>query len=129
LLVQRLGDARAGRATTAADLAQGAVQPSCSSATPGALHDALPADYWQAFDDFLARLNRLAPGVDAPDTLVYAPAEERLWHISTNEHLQTAVPGLFVAGDATGQSQGVIQAGIAGLLAGGGVARYLSHED
>ena len=53
-------------------------------------------------------------------------AEEHFWHVPTDDHLQTVVPGLFVAGDAAGHSQGVIQAGVAGLLAGGGVAAYLS---
>ena len=39
--------------------------------------------------------------------------------------MQTTTPGLFVAGDGPGQSQGIIQASIAGLLAGEGLAAYL----
>ncbi len=125
LLVQRLGDLRARRATTPAALAANAIQPS-SIQLPGDFSDMYPTAYWEALDGFLARLSRLAPGVDSADTLVYGPAEERFWHFPTDEHLQTGVPGLFVAGDATGQSQGVIQAGVAGMLAGEGVARYLA---
>jgi uncharacterized FAD-dependent dehydrogenase len=128
LLVQRLGDIRTRHPTTAADLAANAVQSSCADALPGSFYDALPAAYWEAFDDFLSRLETLAPGVDASATLVYAPAEERFWHFPTNERLETNVPGLLVAGDATGQTQGVIQAGIAGMLAGEGAARFLASR-
>jgi uncharacterized FAD-dependent dehydrogenase len=126
LLVQRLGDLRALCATTPSALAANAVQPSNAEALPGDFAEAYPAAYWEALGDFLARLSQLAPGVDSADTLVYAPAEERFWHFPTDERLQTAASGLFVAGDATVQSQGVIQAGVAGMLAGEGVARYLT---
>lgn len=125
LLVQRLADLRARRATTADTLAENAVQPTCTTSLPADFADVFPAAYWDALEQLIARLDRLAPGVAAGDTLVYAPAEERFAHFPTDAHLQTAVPGLFVAGDATGQSQGVIQAGVAGTLAGEGVATYL----
>jgi uncharacterized FAD-dependent dehydrogenase len=125
LVVQRLEDVRARRATTAETLAANCVRPTCVDTTPGTLADAYPDAYWEAFEDFIARIERLAPGVSRGEMLVYGPAEERFWHVPTDERLQTAVPGLFVAGDAAGHSQGVIQAGVAGLLAGGGVAAYL----
>jgi uncharacterized FAD-dependent dehydrogenase len=125
LLVQRLGDLRARRATTPIDLAANSIQPSHPDALPGDFAEVYPPAYWDALDDLLARLGRLAPGAGGNETLVYTPAEERFWHVPTGEELQTDVPGLFVAGDATGQSQGVIQAGIAGMLAGTGAACYL----
>lgn len=126
LVVQRLADARAGEATTAETLARNAVTPTCADAAPGALHDVYPSPFWRAFEDFLGRLERLAPGVADGNTLVYGPAEERYWYFPTDEQLQTGVPGLFVAGDGTGQSQGIIQAGVTGLLAGAGLAEYLT---
>jgi uncharacterized FAD-dependent dehydrogenase len=92
---------------------------------PGLLADAYPSAYWEAFEDFIGRIDRLAPGVASGEMLLYGPAEEHFWHVPTDARLQTDVPGLFVAGDAAGHSQGVIQAGVAGLLAGGGVAEYL----
>jgi uncharacterized FAD-dependent dehydrogenase len=125
LVVQRLEDVRAHRATTREALAASRVQPTFTDATPGMLADVYPTAYWAAFEDFIARIDRLAPGVAHGDMLLYGPAEEHFWHVPTDDGLQTAVPGLFVAGDAAGHSQGVIQAGVAGLLAGGGVAAYL----
>ena len=126
LIVQRLGDVRRGQATSTESIAANAIQPTCADALPGALFDAYPDAYWQAFESFLARLDQLAPGVASDDTLLYGPAEERFQHFPTDEGLQTSTPGLFVAGDAPGQSQGIIQAGVAGLVAGAGLARYLA---
>lgn len=125
LIVQRMADVRARRATTAEALVVNSVQPSCAEATPGALHDAYPDAYWDACEDFLARIATLAPGVLSGDALAYGPAEERFWYFPTDDQMQTTTPGLFVAGDGPGQSQGIIQASIAGLLAGEGLAGYL----
>ncbi len=126
LTVQRLEDARQRRATTAEALAASPIRPTDPTAAPGALHDVYPDAYWAAFEDFLGRLERLAPGVTSGETLLYGPAEERFWHFPTDAHMQTTTPGLFVAGDGPGQSQGVIQASVAGLLAGEGLAAALA---
>ncbi|HET9109798.1 MAG TPA: FAD-dependent oxidoreductase [Ktedonobacterales bacterium] len=125
LIVQRLGDVRRREATTAEALSANSVRPSDSTAIAGTLFDAYPQVYWRAFDVFLERVNRLAPGALSDDALVYGPAEERFWGFPTDELLQTTAPGLFVAGDGAGQSQGIIQASVAGLLAGEGMARAL----
>lgn len=125
LVVQRFEDARARRATTARALAASSLRPTCADAVPGLLADAYPSAYWEAFEDFIGRIDQLAPGVASDEMLLYGPAEEHFWHVPTDGRLETGVPGLFVAGDAAGHSQGVIQAGVAGLLAGGGVAEYL----
>lgn len=126
LTIQLLADARAGRATTPDALAASPIRPSDASATPGDLRDVYPAAYWAAFEDFLARMERLAPGVSAGETLLYGPAEERFWYFPTDAHMQTTTPGLFVAGDGPGQSQGIIQASVAGILAGEGLAETLA---
>lgn len=128
LIVQRLGDARRQQATTMQALAANSVQPSDPTAQPDALHDAYPDAFWAAFEQFLQRLDQLMPGVTHDDTLLYGPAEERFWGFPTDDLLQTTAPGLFVAGDGAGQSQGIIQASVAGLLAGEGMARALASE-
>ncbi len=125
LIVQRLGDVRRRVATSAEALAENSVRPTDATAVAGALFDAYPEAYWRAFDEFLGRIDRLAPGVNNDDALVYGPAEERVWGYPTDDTLQTTTPGLFVAGDGAGQSQGIIQASVAGLLAGEGMARAL----
>lgn len=125
LTVQRLGDVRRRRPTSVEALATNSVRPTDATAVPGALYDAYPQMYWRAFESFLERIDRLAPGALTDDALVYGPAEERFWGFPTDDLLQTTTPGLFVAGDGAGQSQGIIQASVAGLLAGEGMARAL----
>lgn len=126
LIVQRLGDAFEGRATDASTLRRDSpIQPTCLDASPGALHDLYPPAYWSALEDLLTKIARLAPALSWGDALAYGPAEERFWRFPTDDHLQTSAPGLFVSGDGPGQSQGVIQAGVAGLLAGRGAAELL----
>lgn len=126
LAVQRMGDIRAGQVTTARALDENAVRPTYRDATPGAIRNLYPATFWEACEDLLGRIERLAPGVRSDDVLAYAPAEERFWHFPTDARMQTTVPGLFVAGDGPGHSQGIIQAGVAGTLAGRGAAAYLA---
>lgn len=125
LIVQRLGDLRRRVATSAEALAENSVRPTDDTAVAGALFDVYPEAYWRAFDEFIGRIDRLAPGVNSDDTLVYGPAEERVWGYPTDATLQTTTRGLFVAGDGAGQSQGIIQASVAGLLAGEGMALAL----
>jgi uncharacterized FAD-dependent dehydrogenase len=125
LIVQRLGDVRSHTATSEQALAASVVQPTCPDALAGRLDDLYPQAYWDTLDQLLARIERLAPGTDSADVLVYAPAEERFWAFPTDDLLQTDIAGLFVAGDGPGHSQGVVQAGVSGTLAGAGVARYL----
>lgn len=125
LVVQRLEDIQAQRETSAEALTRNSIQPTCATAQAGTLYDAYPSAYWEAFDDFLERIERLAPGTMSGDVLVYGPAEERFWYFPTDDQLQTTTPGLFVAGDAAGQSQGIIQASVAGVLAGEGIRAYL----
>ncbi len=128
LVVQRLGDLWQKRATSAAGLAANSVRPSCESALPGSLHDAYPPQFWEAVDQLLSRIVALAPDAAGADTLIYGPAEERFWHVPTDDRLQSSLTGLFVAGDGPGQSQGAVQAAVAGLLAGAGVATYLGYS-
>jgi uncharacterized FAD-dependent dehydrogenase len=129
LIVQRLGNVRRRQPTTDEALAANSVRPTDPTAIAGALYDAYSETYWQAFEQFLERINELAPGILMDDALVYGPAEERFWGFPTDDLLQTTSPGLFVAGDGAGQSQGIIQASVAGLLAGEGMAHALAQRE
>ena len=55
----------------------------------------------------LQRLNRIMPGVNNDDTLIYAP--EAKFHAlrikNSDGYLQTSIPGIYVAGDGAGLSR------------------------
>jgi uncharacterized FAD-dependent dehydrogenase len=126
LLVQRMGDYRANRASrrsSGGPLAR-------DQLFPGNIRDILPGTYFEAFDEFIARLSRLVPGVADDEMLIYGPSVE-WWmeKIATDEHMQ-AVPGLYAVGDGAGWSQGIVQAAGTGLAAAEHISgRILSRDE
>jgi uncharacterized FAD-dependent dehydrogenase len=70
-----------------------------------------------------------APG-DITSTLLYAP-EIKFFdtHFPTDRNLETNVKGIFVAGDGTGKSRGIVGAAISGMIAAKGIARKFSGND
>ena len=125
LVVQRLADLRRRVPTSAAALAANSVRPSCDAATPGALHDVIRPSSGTRWTTSSAASARSRP--PSPTTICCSTAPPKSASgTSPPTILQSTVPGLFVAGDGPGQSQGAVQAGVAGLLAGTGLANYLS---
>lgn len=121
LLAQRLSDLRIGQASRSDDVA--ALLPTCEEAVAGDLASTLPSSFVGRMDQFLERLERLAPGLTAHDMIAYGPAIE--WWMErvdvADAHMATSVPGVSVCGDGSGWSQGIVHAAATGLLAAGGI--------
>jgi uncharacterized FAD-dependent dehydrogenase len=123
LLVQRLGDFKRNRPSDLSRIATGAVKPSTNQSLTANLRDmGFPLNFDQKFLSFIERIGRLAPSVADDDTLLYAPAVE-WWmpRIATNRTMETACPGLYVAGDGAGVSQGIMYAAVTGVLVADGI--------
>ena len=118
ILVQRLGDLRAGRRSTAKRIAQSVVEPTMPSATPGDLSFVLPYRHLIDILDFLEAMDTLAPGVAADGTLLYG-IEVKFYssRLELDSDLQTQVAGLFAVGDGAGVTRGLVQSGASGLVA------------
>lgn len=123
LLVQRLQDYWALRSSAAREVAM--ARPTPSLWAPGNMRDIFSSSFFDHFDALMERLLVIAPRLDSPRTLMYGPAIE-WWmrKVSADHQLQTQVPGLFVAGDGAGWSQGIVHAAATGLL----VAEAISGE-
>jgi hypothetical protein len=68
-------------------------------------------------------LDRVMPGINSGSTLLYAPEVKfRSSSIQTDKILQTAVSGLFVAGDASGASGSITGAAATGIIAARGMS-------
>jgi uncharacterized protein len=115
LLVQRLVDYWQGCASFAG--AVRSANPTTDLWSAGDLRKLLPFEFFGHFDAFLDELLVIAPQLGSPNTLLYGPAIE-WWmnRVATDEGLQTEVPGLFVAGDGAGWSQGIVHAAACGFL-------------
>jgi hypothetical protein len=118
ILVQRLGDLRAGRRSTAERLAQAGITPTMPSATPGDLAFVLPYRHLANIVDFLEAMDALAPGVAADDTLLYG-IEVKFYssRLELDRNLQTRITGLYAVGDGAGVTRGLVQSGASGLVA------------
>jgi uncharacterized FAD-dependent dehydrogenase len=118
VLLQRLGDLREGRRSTPERIKRGGVKPTLKDATPGDLSFALPYRYLTGIVEMLQAMDRLAPGVASPDTLLYGI--EVKFYSSRPElspALETEVGNMFAVGDGAGVSRGLIQASASGVVA------------
>jgi uncharacterized FAD-dependent dehydrogenase len=124
ILVQRLGDLLQGRRSTPARIEEGAVRPTLPSATPGDLSFVLPYRHLTGIIEMLGAMDRLAPGVAAPDTLLYG-VEVKFYsgRLQLSPSLETEVANMFAAGDGAGVSRGLIQASASGVVAAREVLR------
>ncbi|MRS11859.1 MAG: FAD-dependent oxidoreductase [Actinobacteria bacterium] len=118
ILVQRLGDLRAGRRSTAKRLAESVVTPTMPSATPGDLSFVLPYRHLVDILDFLDAMDTMAPGVAADGTLLYG-IEVKFYssRLELGRDLQTKVAGLYAIGDGAGVTRGLVQSSASGLVA------------
>ena len=128
VLVQRLGDLKAGRRSTAARIARGLVRPSLATAEPGDLSFVLPYRHLKGIMEMIGALESIMPGIDGPHTLLYG-VEVKFYslRLALSEELQSSIGGLFIAGDGGGVTRGVIQASASGIVAAEGIKKALSH--
>ena len=126
VVVQRFGDLKEGRKTSAEGLKTGKVRPSYKGAVPGDLGLILPWRYIQAITEMLDALDKIIPGICLPDTLLYG-LEVKFYssRIELSDDLETEIKGLFAAGDGAGVSRGLIQASVSGVMAARGIKKRL----
>jgi len=116
VLVQRLGDLRAGRRSTEKRLAKGVVRPTLPEATPGDLSLVLPYRHLVNILEMLEALDRMAPGVNSRHTLLYG-VEVKFYssRVDLTPALETKIRGLYAAGDGAGVTRGLVQASASGV--------------
>lgn len=118
ILVQRLGDLRVGRRSTAKRIAQSVIVPTMPSATPGDLSFVLPYRHLVDILEFLDAMDSLAPGVADDGTLLYG-VEVKFYssRLELGKDLHTHIAGLYAVGDGAGVTRGLVQSGASGIVA------------
>ena len=126
IMVQRLGDLRAGRRTTDQRLERCITRPTLRDATPGDLNLVLPYRYVVNILEMLDALDQVAPGVALRHTLLYG-VEAKFYssRLQLTPDLETDVHNLFAAGDGAGVTRGLVQASASGLVAAREILRRL----
>ena len=128
VIVQRLGDLKAGRRSTPRRIERGLVEPTLQGATPGDISFALPYRHLSGILEMLDALDKLAPGVGSPHTLLYG-LEIKFYSskLKVSPSLETELPGLFAAGDGAGITRGLVQAAVSGVVAAREIGRRLTR--
>lgn len=119
VLVQRFKDLKNGKRSTHDRLGRSVIKPTLESAVPGDISFAIPSRVMSDLRDFLTHLNVIMPGIDGPNTLLYAP-EIKLYSIridlkKTLESKQ--IENLYFIGDGAGITRGVMQSAMSGIVA------------
>jgi uncharacterized FAD-dependent dehydrogenase len=126
IMVQRLGDLRAGRRTTDQRLERCITRPTLQEASPGDLNLVLPHRYVVNILEMIDALDQVAPGVASRHTLLYG-VEAKFYssRLRLSRDLETGVHNLFAAGDGAGVTRGLVQASASGLVAAREIRRRL----
>ena len=126
VLVQRFGDLVGGRRTNEHRMGKSTVRPTLTAAVPGDLSLTLPKRQLDDIIEMIYQLDKIAPGTANYDTLLYG-AEVKFYssRLALSGELETALPGLFAAGDGAGVTRGLAQAGASGVQAARAIARRI----
>jgi len=118
IIVQRLGDLHQGHRSTMERIRRGTVQPTLAGATAGDLAFVLPYRHLRDILDMLEAMDKLVPGVNGRDTLLYG-VEVKFYSArpELDAGMQTPVRNLYAIGDGAGVTRGLVQASVAGVLA------------
>lgn len=124
IIIQRYGDLKRGRRSTAARIARGQVIPTLPAAVPGDLSLVLPHRYMVGICECLEALDRVMPGMASEHTLFYG-IEVKFYSArpALDSELTTNIPGLYAVGDGAGVTRGLIQASVSGIVAARAIAR------
>ncbi|MCX6345494.1 MAG: FAD-dependent oxidoreductase [Armatimonadetes bacterium] len=125
VIVQRLGDLESGHRSTPARIERGLTEPTLTSAVPGDLSFVLPYRHLSAILEMLHAMDKIAPGVASPHTLLYG-VEVKFYssRLQLTDKLETLIKNLFAIGDGAGITRGLMQSSASGVIA----AREISHR-
>jgi uncharacterized FAD-dependent dehydrogenase len=123
-VLQRMGDLRRGRRTTAKRLKKNQVINTLQDVTPGDISMALPHRIVTDIREGLEVLNEIIPGVASDSTLLYAP-EIKFYsmQVLVDTNMESSVKNLFAAGDGAGLSRDIVNAAATGIIAGRGILK------
>ena len=116
-ILQRYGDLRRGRRSTWNRIRNSYIEPTLKNVVCGDIAMALPERILTNLIDGLEQLNQVVPGVANDETLLYAP-EIKFFatQVETGPNLETAIAGLFVAGDGPGVAGNIVSAAATALI-------------
>ena len=116
ILVQRLGDIKAGKRTWPHELSRTNLKPTLVDAVAGDITAAMPYRTLTNILQFIEQLDKVVPGFASDETLLYAP-ELKFYsnRVKMDKELNTSVKNLHCLGDASGWTRGLMMASSMGV--------------
>jgi uncharacterized FAD-dependent dehydrogenase len=129
VLIQRFGDLMDGHRSTQSRIDHCLTKPSLKAATAGDLSFVLPYRHLTGIVEMLQAMDKLAPGVASPHTLLYG-IEVKFYssQLKLTPCLETEIGNMFAAGDGTGISRGLVQASASGAVAAREILKRLGKN-
>ncbi len=126
IIVQKYGDIKVGRRTTAKRLQEGFVTPTLKEAVPGDLGLVLPYNTMKSLIEMVEALDHITPGIATEHTLFYG-VEAKFYSARprVDKDFETVITNLYTIGDGAGITRGLAQAGASGIV----VARSISRKE
>ena len=127
ILIQRLGDLQIGQRTTEERLERSTVEPTLKGSTPGDLSFVMPYRHLRDIMDMLEAMDKLVPGVNSRDTLLYG-VEVKFYsaRLELSSELETKIENLYAVGDGAGVTRGLVQASASGVIAARAAAEKMT---
>jgi len=125
IIIQKYGDIKRGRRTTAKRLKEGFVNPTLKEAVPGDLGLVLPYNTMKSIIEMIEALDNVTPGIASEHTIFYG-VEAKFYSArpKVNEYFESPVNGLYFGGDGAGITRGLAQAGANGVW----IARDITNK-
>jgi uncharacterized FAD-dependent dehydrogenase len=119
VIVQRYGDFKRGRRTTAERLLKNTIHPTLCDAVPGDLSLVIPYRILLDIDETLEVLDQMMPGMSNGSTLLYG-VEVKFYsnRLVVDKNFQTSIQNLHALGDGAGITRGLMQASMNGVCMG-----------
>lgn len=116
ILVQRLGDIKAGKRTWDNELSRTNLKPTLTDAVAGDITAAIPYRTMTCILNFIEQLDKVVPGFASDETLLYAP-ELKFYsnRVKMDKNLNTNVKNLHCLGDASGWTRGLMMSSAMGV--------------
>ncbi|WP_346662557.1 NAD(P)/FAD-dependent oxidoreductase [uncultured Merdimonas sp.] len=116
ILLQRYGDFRRGRRTTAERLGRNNIVPTLKDAVPGDLSLVFPHRIMVDIEEMIRALDMVTPGIASDETLLYG-VEVKFYSnkVVVNRQFETTLPGLRAMGDGASVTRGLLQASANGI--------------
>lgn len=117
-IIQSLKDLREGRRSTWKKINKGFIVPTLKDCTAGDLALVLPHRIVTNILEGLEKLNKIIPGVNNDETLLYGPEIKFFSNeISTDNNFKLENEDLYFIGDGSGKAGNIVTAAATGLIA------------